>query len=46
MAEQRWVCWGRGRPVWPEVGAMQGRTSTEQAGNSGGISLGQLHSLD
>lgn len=46
MAEQRWVCWGLGKPVLPEAGELQGRTSTGQAGNSDGISLGQSHSLE
>lgn len=44
--EKRWVCWGLGRPVWPDAGAMQGRTGTGQAGNRGGMSLGQPHSLE
>lgn len=47
VAEQKWVCWGLlGRPAWPEAGAMKDRTGMGQTGNSGGISLGQLHSLE
>ena len=44
--EKRGLCWGLGRSVWPEAGAMQGRTGPGQAGNSGGIALGQAHSLE
>lgn len=41
MVEKSQVCWGLGRQVWPDAGAMLGRL----AGNSDGISLGQPHSL-
>lgn len=44
--EKRGVCWGLGRSVWPEAGAMQGTTGLGQAGNSGGIPPGQAHSLE
>lgn len=44
--EERWVCLGLGRPVWPDAGATQGRTGTGQAGNSGGTPAGRPHSLE
>lgn len=45
--QRRWICWGLGRPVWPEAGAMHSMTGTGQSGNGGGgESAGHPHSFE